>query len=213
MKFLNFLPQEDKFYDLIDTLAVSANNASDALHQALQPGNEAKQADYYKALATTRQQAKKALNTLQAEVCRTFITPFDREDLQELAEALYNISSCLDVIGTRIRLHDLKLLDGDFLLFTHICSKQAEVLLRLIKGLNSSSQPSTLQEQVTVLYELEDQGDRALLELEVALFNRQPTPSIKDVVVRRDIYAQFESVTDGYRDAATIALRILLKHS
>lgn len=213
MKFLNFLPQEDRFYALLNRLAELAQFTSEALHNALQATDTEKSKEAYTALAAFRQEAKGSLNELQAEVCRTFITPFDREDLQELAESLYKVSSCLDVIVKRIRMHELSLLDGDFLRFSQICTRQAEVLFRLVKGLNQNVDPSKLQEQVAILYELEDQADQIFLDLEVALFNRSPQPSMKDLVIRSDVYAQFENVTDGYRDAATIALRILLKHS
>ena len=208
MNFLNFLPNEALFYNLINTLAEQAKVSSQALHTYVQqrPSDSL-------AMAGARENAKKALNTLIEEICRAFITPFDREDLQELAEALYRITASLDAIYKRIKVHQLHSLDGDFQRLTQICVHQAEHLVALIEGLNRNEKASLLQEKVSLLYDLEDQADIIALELEHNLFAHDPVLNAQNLIVRKDLYQSLEHATDAYRDVATIALRIILKHS
>ena len=54
-------------------------------------------------------------------------------------------------------------------------------------------------------------GDLMLGELLVSLFNEGHT--VRDLILRKDIYDMLEKVIDRYRDAAGVALRIVLKHS
>jgi uncharacterized protein Yka (UPF0111/DUF47 family) len=208
MKFLNFLPNEKLFYNLISELAKQANASSQALHAYVQYGDATRQ-----PMSDARLAAKQALRTLIEEICRAFITPFDREDLQELAEALYRISGMVDTIQQRMHVHHLHSLDGDFQRMTQICVHQGEHLVALIEGLNRNEKASILQEKVTVLYDLEDQADKTALELEHNLFKHDPIPDALNLIVRKDLYQNLENVTDAFRDVAAIALRIILKHS
>jgi uncharacterized protein len=221
VKLLQFLPQEGKFYDLLLQLAKQAQVSSQVLHQRFtEPcqsegaiGTSLPSKEVTRLIHESRLQAKFALRNLVEEVCRTFITPFDREDLQELASALYAISSCLDGVQQRLHINNLQLMDGDFVRFSQLLVRQGELLVLLITGLSKGEKPSLLQEQIAALYELEDQGDLALLELESALYREETAISMKNLVLRKDIYGQLEDVTDNYRDAAAIVLRIILKHS
>ena len=61
------------------------------------------------------------------------------------------------------------------------------------------------------LQELENKGDAILGELLVELFRNSTDP--RDLILRKDIYDMLEKVIDRYRDAAGVALQIVLKHS
>jgi uncharacterized protein Yka (UPF0111/DUF47 family) len=214
VKLLNFLPKEDGFYKLLEHLVQQSQVAAQTLHKALAANHSlAQEQAAHEAIHNARQEAKKTLRSLIEEVCRSFVTPFDREDLQELGTALYAICSCLDGVQQRLFAHGLPPLEGDFQRFSQIFVHQAEIMVGLIKGLNHGEKPSLLQEKVAALYELEDQGDNVLLELEAALFRKEPLPDVRDLLLRKDVYGQLEDITDSYRDAAAIALRIILKHS
>jgi uncharacterized protein Yka (UPF0111/DUF47 family) len=214
MKFLNFLPKEEKFYLLLNTLTQQAKIASVALHKAIVESDDSSVWHHsHTVIHQARLEAKVALRSVVEEVCRTFITPFDREDLQELASALYSISSCLDGVKQRLHQHNLRPKNGDFNRFSQIVVHQSGLLEQLIHGLNHSEKPELLQEKVASLYELEDHADQALLELESALFRQDPIPDVRELILRKDIYGQLEDITDAYRDVAAIALRIILKHS
>ena len=92
MKFLNFLPKEEKFYLLLNTLTQQAKIASVALHKAIVESDDSAVWHHsHTVIHQARLEAKIALRSVVEEVCRTFITPFDREDLQELASALYAV--------------------------------------------------------------------------------------------------------------------------
>jgi uncharacterized protein len=209
MKFLNFLPKEALFYDLIHHLVVDAQKGARALHAYVQSSEAAAG----EPIAEAREHAKLTLRKLVEEICHSFITPFDREDLQELGEGLYRISASLDGIQERLHVHQIRPMEGDLQRMTQIAIHQVDHLVALIDGLNQNEKPSILQEKVAVIYDLEDQADNTALELERTLFRREPMPDVRDLILRKEIYQSLEHVTDTTRDVAAIALRIILKHS
>ena len=68
-----------------------------------------------------------------------------------------------------------------------------------------------MKEKVATLQDMELKGDAILGELLVTLFNEGH--STRDLILRKDIYDMLEKVLDRYRDAADVALQIVLKHS
>lgn len=184
---------------LIETDPAGDNNAQQKVEQCAQEIKAAKTA------------AKKVLANLTEEVCRTFITPFDREDLQELANSIYLIPKLISKIYSRMVLNQLWVSHDDFHRFSVIIVRQSEALNELMKGLSRGLQPNVIQQKAAVLYELEDQSDETLGQLMADLFKHTDDP--RQWLLRKDLYEMLEDVTDHYRDAAAVGLRIVLKHS
>jgi uncharacterized protein len=214
MKLLNFLPKEDKFNDMLQTLAEHAQAASHALHQLTDANTSAapSQAEpLTQAIAQTKTAAKQVYNQLVTEVCTTFITPFDREDIQELGTAIYLIPKLIHKSNQRMRQHHLTCYNGDFSRFSAIIMRQSTVLLELMYGLQKGLKPTIIHEKSAILYELEDQGDETLGSLISSLF--ESDLPVRELLLRKDLYEMLEDVTDYYRDAAAVAMRVVLKHS
>lgn len=217
MKLLNLLPQEDKFYRMLAQLAHQAQVASHALHHLLSSGSVTGQQDdslrrqCREKIQAAKTSAKTVINETTSEVCRTFITPFDREDIQELAQSVYFIPKLLWKAYLRMEQHGLETSHEDFVRFTAIIAKQSDALIDLMHGLEKGYKPSIIHEKAETLYDLEDQGDDTLGAVIRELF--QSTDDVRQLILRKDIYEMLESVTDYYRDAAAVALRINLKHS
>ena len=69
----------------------------------------------------------------------------------------------------------------------------------------------TIVGKVAQLHTLEANGDEVLGQLLSDLFKNHQ--DARDLILRKDIYDMLEKVLDRYRDAAEIALQIVLKHS
>ena len=82
----------------------------------------------------------------------------------------------------------------------------------MVRELTSGhSDSARILQKVNVLHDLENKGDAALGELLSALFKNYT--EARDLILRKDIYDMQEKVIDRYRDAAAVALQIVLKHS
>lgn len=209
---LNLLPKEDKFHRLMTELEGHASTSSRLLHELVyrRDNPEAIQQASI-GISQAKREAKKVLESITQEICRTLITPFDREDIQQFSVVLYNIPKLNAKITDRMLTHEIHPFNGDFNKFVDIIAREAEAMASVVSELSGKLNPKTINAKAAVLHELEDQGDVVLGQLIASSFH--DIGDTRELILRKDIYEMMEDVTDLYRDAANVALQIILKHS
>lgn len=212
LKILPFLkPREDSFLDLIGQLSDQANICARHLKTFVESSDDNVRTTQRRAIETARNKAREISTAMTQQLCRSFITPFDREDIQDFTEDLYKIPKTIEKVMDRIELHGLTSEKGDFSRQIDLIVLEAEAMGNMVKDLISGQSGRKIQDQVTVLYDLEHKGDAILSELLTSLFKDRS--DARDLILRKDIYDMLEKVIDRYRDAAGVALQIVLKHT
>jgi len=211
MALMNLLPKEEKFYVMIDDLAKVATQTSDYLVQMVETDDEAQRFRFSQCIREQKDKAKIQLAEMNSEVCRTFITPFDREDLQGFGSKLYQIPKLIDKAQNRMLTHKLQPFNGDFNRLTDLIKAQTGVLEEIVYYLKKGRKIKEIEENVAQIHDLEDQGDQILGQLIAESF--YSIQDVRELILRKDIYEMLEHVTDYYRDCANLALQIVLKHS
>jgi len=208
----NLLPREDKFYKMLKDLESHAGTSARTLKILVERRADAEAIkEASEIIIRSKREAKKVLEVLTQEICRTLITPFDREDIQLFSVALYNIPKLIDKVRDRMLTHDIHPFNGDFNQFAAIIEREAEAMTSLVQELSGKLNSKSVNAKAAVLYELEDQGDVVLGKLIASSFH--DIDDIRELILRKDIYEMLEDVTDLYRDAAGVALQIILKHT
>jgi uncharacterized protein Yka (UPF0111/DUF47 family) len=206
------LPREEKFIKMLMALEEHANQSCGLLrvmveqrsdHGAIEQASD--------GIRIAKREAKKCQESITQEICRTLITPFDREDIQEFAVTLYHIPKLIDKITVRLLTHDMHPFNRDFNKFVDIIERQAAAMTDVLKELSGKLNTQTVNAKAAILHELEDQGDVLLGQVIASSFH--DIADVRELILRKDIYEMLEDVTDQYRDAANVALRIILKHS
>lgn len=207
----SFFPKDEKFYDLMNTMAEEAHEATCAFSALIETGGAGNREHNVHKLYDIRARSKQTSQKLTEELCKSFITPFDREDIQDIANLLYKIPKIMEKAGDRINMHGMSTEGGDFKHQADLIIREAEATKLLINALTSAKNLDKVVENVKLLKELEHQGDKIRNELIVALFKSER--DIRDILLRRDIYDMLEKAVDRFRDIAGVALQIVLKHS
>lgn len=207
----SLFPSEDKFYHMLDELAAKANHSSHLLKVLIEREDKDTLAEVSADIARTKTEAKRLMETMTSEVCRTFITPFDREDIQAFAVDLYKISKLIEKINQRLIIHRLRPVEEDLNLQLNVILQESNLLVQIVKELSNGRNSKSIQEKTSQMHELEEQGDELLNTLIARLFDR--TSDARELMMRKDVYVMLEQVIDYYRDAANVALQIILKHS
>lgn len=204
-------PKENKFCVLLEELSAQALHCARHLKTFIENADAAKQADAGRAIDASRARSKELTGQITAELCRTFITPFDREDIQDIAADLYRIPKTIQKIKERLSMHGISSVKGDFSLQTDLIILEAEAMEEMMRELTRGHDDERVIAKAAQLQELENRGDAVLGDLLVALF--RDNTDARDLILRKDIYDMLERVIDRYRDAAGVALQIVLKHS
>jgi uncharacterized protein Yka (UPF0111/DUF47 family) len=208
MKLPSLFPREEKFYRFLEQEAEHALVCARQLKIFIEnPDDPAACGEIDKVRAA----AKALAAEVTAELCRSFITPFDREDIQDFSDSIYKVPKIIHKVKERIVMHGISSREGDFIRQAELIMQEATVTQKLVAALITGKGSKGVTEGVDQLRELEQKGDHVRTELMMALFKSDR--DIREILLRRDIYDMLEDVVDRFRDAAGVALQIVLKHS
>lgn len=205
----NLLPRDNTFHLLLQKMSGDAQRCAVHLKTFVETPDKAERDASAKGMDECKASSKDTLSQITAALCKSYITPFDREDIQALSFQLYKITKTMDKVRERMQLHGLSSHREDFYRQTALIVREADAMHLIMQDLAQSHKPE-IQAHMNALQDLELQGDAVLGELLVLLFNEGHTT--RDLILRKDIYDMLEKVIDRYRDAGGIVLEIVLKH-
>ena len=138
---------------------------------------------------------------------RTFVTPFDRDDIYRLATAIDDVCDHVDEAADNIDAYEVVDVPDRAL-------QQAEVILRcatkLSEAINRLEGFQDSRRQLIELRELEDEGDRLARDAIADLFSGGADAIT--LVRWKDIHEQLEEAVDACENAADVLEAILVKN-
>jgi hypothetical protein len=139
---------------------------------------------------------------------RTFVTPFDREDIHALISRLDDILDLIEEVADTCILYNI---DAP----TPAAMEQAEIIVRqceqLAEGLTKLRHFKGVEPFWIEVHRLENDGDRVARQAVAELFKHGQDPM--DVIKWKDVYALLEKAIDSAEDAANVIERIVVKHA
>ncbi len=201
---------DDTMYTLLESSAAEARQCAFLLKDVLPHlgGDTTAQMD---ALHQSRRRHKKLTQEITEKLCRTFITPLDREDIEALSSSLHKIPKTVEKIAER-----LTLCPGNFT--TDIVSKQINLLdlgtaavVEMVNGLRTKAGLEQIQDLQDKLQHIEGDGDKMLLDLLGQLYNGKVAAI--EVIILKDLYELLEKAIDRCRDAGNVIFQMVLKYS
>jgi predicted phosphate transport protein (TIGR00153 family) len=138
---------------------------------------------------------------------RTFVTPFDRDDIYMLATAIDDVCDHVDEAVGKVAGYGVE----------HIrpqATEQAKVILRSAEKLHEAVERlegfKDSSRQLHALRDLEDEGDRLNREAVSELFSSGADPLV--VLRWKDIHERLEEAVDACENAADVLEAILVKN-
>jgi uncharacterized protein len=204
---LGLVPRTTEFYELFASAGANALDAARKSEQRFReyPNSNVAQADV-KAVETTGDRIThdiiQLLNT-------QYVTPFDREDIYELATAIDDVVDLIEEASDLIELYGIESATRYAVQQCGIIVSATECLNRALAGLKA---PRTIQPLLVELKGYEDEGDRVARDAIAALFH---DPRIDPLVVIRwkDVYEALEGALDACETAANVVGNIVVKNA
>jgi predicted phosphate transport protein (TIGR00153 family) len=200
-------PQDTSFYDLF---ARSAGHLVDgsALLTQLVGADAAGREDLAKRMRDAEHAADESTHELLRKVNSSFITPFDREDIYQLAS---NLDDCMDLMEAAA---DLIVLYQIGTLPTGV-STQVEVLVRMSE-LTAQAMPRLrsmrdLAEYWIEINRLENQADQVYRRLLAELFNGDLKATA--IMKLKEVIDELEAAADAFEKVAHTVEGIAVKES
>ncbi len=205
-----FLTKDEKIFDLLEASADEVQKSVVALAELVTaPNSDSATEKFYKS----RRNETKIAQEITEELCKTFITPLEREDVESLSFALYKIPKNLEKFTERLSLFQSCMPTRESFVFQiEILELQAETLTQMIKSLRRNPKLEIIKSQNERLLSLEADGDKLLLEMTWELVQRHGKEPL-NIFILKDLYDLLERAIDLFRNAGSVIFRIVLKNS
>jgi uncharacterized protein len=202
------LGKEDKFFNLLEASAEEARSSVQAL---VKLSTELDKPVVLDEFTYSRRKDKRITQEISAAVYTTFITALEREDIEELSNALYKIPKTVEKFSERILLAPRLASGIDFSKQINLLERATEIVLELVKSLRSGMDLDKVKDLNDKLQFLEGEADKHMMVLYKDLFSGKHDPI--QVIALKDLYELLEKVIDRCRDAGNVIAHIALKNS
>jgi predicted phosphate transport protein (TIGR00153 family) len=210
---LRLVPREPAFFDLFEQQATNVLRGAELLRQRL---------EHFGGLDSAYTTSKEIHDLehigdeLVAECIdrlnKSFITPFDREDIIELTRALDDVLDWIDSSAERIVILQISRLTPMVTEFTRIIHRSAEEILTAVQLLRHMKNPEPVLRACKRIVQLENDADQVLREALRQLFVDDRAAPL-EVIKLKELYENLEMATDQCQDVANILHTIIAKHT
>jgi predicted phosphate transport protein (TIGR00153 family) len=206
MARLSLVPQKREFYDLYNRAAQNTVAISQRLVELLDSFPEGAD-DGMRDIKELEHEGDRITHDLIDLINRTFVTPFDRDDMYRLAGVLDDVVDNIDDTAEKIVGYGVREVRQQARLQAQVIQRCAGKLAEAIGQLEGFKDS---RRQLIELRTLEDEGDRLSREAIADLFAGDPDPV--SLVRWKDIHEQLEEAVDACENAADVLEAILVKN-
>lgn len=205
----SFLPRESNFFTLFNKQADHAVKAAELFKLFTTTGG----LDYetVQKMRAIEHQADEIAHDIMDRLNKTFITPFDREDIHELACSMDDVIDMIYTIANRMYVYKIHEVDSDLMEFASIIEKSVRALAKAIEGLQNSKNPQCALDACIEVNRLENVGDTMRDAILGRLFENA-TDTVH-LIKWKEIYQFAETVLDMCEDVAHVVESIFVKQA
>ena len=200
------LPRELSFFDLFAEQAENIHAAAKALTELLEHYTDvAAQTGKIKDL---EHKGDTITHNLMRRLDQTFITPFGREDIHELASKMDDVLDLIDAVAGRLVIYGLEHIRPGVVELAKIVLRAAEQVVAAVRVLEKRNHVLILDYCIEI-NRLENEGDRLCHSLIAQLFVEEKDPV--QIIKWKEIIEVLEFATDKCEDVANVLESVVLK--
>jgi predicted phosphate transport protein (TIGR00153 family) len=205
----NLIPKEEKFFEMFEAQAAHGVAAAKVFRDLAL--NWTQDAAPFDRLRDIEHEADMTCHDIYDKLNRTFVTPFDREDIRDLAKELDTVVDLIESVGQRMHLYRIERSTEDLVALTDILWQATETLRKAIAELQNPAKSRRVLDHCIEVNRLENAGDQALGAAIGRLFQGKPDPL--EVIKWKEIYETVEEAIDKCEDVAHTLETILVKQA
>lgn len=204
---LRLTPTENTYYEMFTVLAKNLVSGVELLTEfiAASPADRPAISD---RMRDAEHQADESTHAIYTQLTKSFVTPFDREDIYRLASYLDDVMDDMEAAVDLIVLYQVDRLPKAITDQVEVLTRMAELTAQSMPALQSMKQLDAYWIEIN---SLENQGDKIYRKLLAHLFSGEY--EALTVLKLKEIAEQLESATDAFEHVANTVEQIVLKES
>jgi predicted phosphate transport protein (TIGR00153 family) len=204
-----FIPQEQKFFGLFEQSAQNMVKAAQALQEMV--GTCSHVPENVAEITDLEHQGDLITHQIIAQLHRTFVTPFDREDIARLAQSLDDVTDFIHAAADSMLIYKVDCPTTRAIELADIIVQATVEVEKVMPQLRHRSKLIQVLPRCIEINRLENAADRVFRAAMGELFD--DGIDIASVIKWREIYEYMESATDRCEDVANVLEGVALKHA
>ena len=207
MGLLNLLPKEEQYFDLFTQMTLYISDAARELKEMMADKNHDYE-EYSKRIKGLEHACDELTHTVATRLNKSFITPFDREDIYMMSSALDDIVDLIDDSAKAIIIFDVKEITDYARDLADVIGRMAEQLQVIVSILQK---PKNITQRLVEIHRLENDGDDIYHAAIANLFHEGH--DALTVLKWKEIYEKLEAAIDRCEHVANIIESVIIKHT
>lgn len=205
----SFLPKELKFFDMFDNLATTITRAAAAFFELVTLFDNVPRrcADIKKEEEAGDHLVFQVIKALD----RSFITPFDREDIHKLASRLDDVLDNMEETAHRLMVFRIEKPERAAVDMARIIKEACDHVAQAVRKCRHLKKPEEIQTHLKEITRLENEADRIYRDADGAIF--ADPPDILTLIKWRELYEWLEATVDACKEVSQVISEIVIKGS
>jgi predicted phosphate transport protein (TIGR00153 family) len=207
----NFLPKDKVFYSIFEQVSDNLQVMGDQLVTAVNTLDDKERLRLFKLIEDGEHKNDELTHEIFVELGQNFITPFDREDIHQLAMALDDVADYIYAATKKITLYNVTEMDDVKKEMSILIQSGINALRIAVKELRNMKHLRELTEACVKINSIENQADDLLDKAISRLFTSNIATI--ELIKLKDIYQDLEMVTDKCENASDVIESIIIKYA
>jgi uncharacterized protein len=209
--FSRLMPTEGRFFDLFNQHADLVVKGGTVLALLLQDyGDEASRNARIHEIGELERAADRVTHDTMALLHKTFITPFDRDDIHRLISRMDDILDLIQDAAESLMLYDIRTVApeaGHLADLVKICCERVQAATRLLSSMDNAQTILMVCQEIDGL---ESDADRVMRGAISKLFREEG--DVRQLIKLQAVYELLESATDKCQDVANVIESVVLEN-
>ena len=204
-------PKDQWFFDKLSHASQNITQACSVFLDMLQNIQESSLLTYTQRIKELEHEGDHLTHEVVDRLNKSFLTPFDREDIFMLASRLDDVMDMLDGAASRILRYRIGITPPKLLQQVKVLENATSVIHTLVSALQPKLNYANIRHYFEQVHLHENEGDQLLREAVSELFETEKDPI--QVIKLKEIYEFVESAIDKCEDVANVIEGICVKHA
>ena len=203
----SLLPREEEYFTLFSQVTEKIQEASTALVDMMHDASANFEA-HSRRIKDAEHACDELTHTITTKLNKSFITPFDREDIFTLIVALDDVCDYVDAGARAVIMYGITEINDPAKQLSKVIQSQA---MEIHSAVSMLSKPDGMNQHIVEIHRLENEADDVYFRAIGELFHTSTDPMT--VIKWKELYEILENATDRCETVANIIESVILKHN
>jgi uncharacterized protein len=206
-----FVPKGRKFFDMFEQAADNLVVIAGELKALMNEPNAAKRSELARRIHELENKGDQITHDTMIELSANFITPFDREDIHALVNAMDNVADFIDASAKRMDLFHIETITEPMIQLADLVEQATKELAVAVREMRDMKNITRVKEALVRINSIENHSDTIYNYAIADLFKTEKDAI--NLIKYREIFEHLENATDRCEDVADVIESIIIKNS